>query len=145
MFLIQGVELETVSVPVHKIILKCDIISGPVTVGVQHSFPVKGVNLILGNDIVGGKVTALPYMINNPVEVQDHTQEVIVYPACAVTRAMATQTKVATTKNDREKTQQKVQKEPNQDKSNQPQPIGKEKLVKFQEADPDLVHIWESF
>ena len=77
--LIQGVELETVSIPLHKIILKCDTVFDPVTVGVLHSLPIKGVDLILGNDLAGGKVATQDYM----------THKVIVYPACAVTRATA--------------------------------------------------------
>lgn len=60
--------------------------------GVWHSFPIKGIDLILGNDLVREKVTAVPHMLNSPEEVQSHTNEVIVYPACAVTRAMAKQT-----------------------------------------------------
>ena len=92
---------------------------------------------------VGRYVAAVPYMINNSAEVQDHTQEVIVYPACVVTRGIAKQTKVAATENDREKTQQKIQKEPDQDESNRPQLIRKEKIVKLQEEDADLVHIQE--
>ena len=32
--LIQGMELETVSVPLHKVILNCNIVSGPVILGV---------------------------------------------------------------------------------------------------------------
>ena len=53
--LIQGVELETVSVPLHKVILNCNIVSGPVILGVRHSLPVKGIDLILGNDLAGEK------------------------------------------------------------------------------------------
>ena len=34
-------------------------------------------------------MTAVPYMLNGPEEIQDNTDEVTVYPACAVTRAMA--------------------------------------------------------
>ena len=51
--LIQGVELKTMSIPLHKITLNCDIVSGPVTVGVRHSLPVKEIDLILGNDLTG--------------------------------------------------------------------------------------------
>ena len=32
--LIQGVKLEIMNVPLHKLILNCDVVSGPVTVGV---------------------------------------------------------------------------------------------------------------
>ena len=39
-------------------------------------------------------MTAVPYMLNGPEEIQDNTDEVTVYPACAVTRAMAKQAQV---------------------------------------------------
>ena len=57
-------------------------------VGVQHSLPFKGIDLILGNSLVGEKVAGVLYMLNSPKEVQGN----IVYPACAVTRAMAKRT-----------------------------------------------------
>ena len=93
--LIQGVELETMSIPLHKITLNCDIVSGPVTVGVRHSMPVKEIDLILGNDLAGEKVSAVPHMLNNPEKVQCSTADPVVYPACAVIRAMAKQAQVS--------------------------------------------------
>ena len=86
--LMQGMELKTVSVPLQKVILNCDIVSGLVMVGVQHSLPIKGIDLILRNDLAGEKVTAIPYLLNSQGEVQNCTDEVMVYPACAVTTAM---------------------------------------------------------
>jgi len=37
--------------------MQSDLVSGPVSVGVRNSLPVKGVNFILGNDLAGDKVT----------------------------------------------------------------------------------------
>ena len=51
--MLQGVELGHVSVPLYNIYLKCDLVSGPVTVGIRRLLPVRGVVLILGNDLVG--------------------------------------------------------------------------------------------
>ena len=89
--LIQGVELETMSIPLHKITLNCDIVSGLVTAEVHHSLPVKEIDLILGNDLAGEKVTAVPHVLNNPEEVQSSTADPVVYLACALIRAMAKQ------------------------------------------------------
>ena len=47
---LQGVELGHVSVPLHMVNLKCNLVTGPVTAGVRPSLPVQGVSLILGND-----------------------------------------------------------------------------------------------
>ena len=57
-------------------------------VGVRHSLPIKGIDLILGNNLAGEKVTDIPYMLNSSKELLNYTNEVMVYPACAVTRAM---------------------------------------------------------
>ncbi|KAK3087503.1 hypothetical protein FSP39_006727 [Pinctada imbricata] len=58
--LLQGVELGVIDVPLHKIYLKSDLITGPVIVGVRPTLPVQGVSLLLGNDLAGGKVVADP-------------------------------------------------------------------------------------
>ena len=65
------------------------------TVGVLHPLPIKGINLILWNHLAGEKVTAVPYTLNSLEEITDNTDEVIVYPACAVTRPMAKDAQVA--------------------------------------------------
>ena len=41
------------SVPLHGVYLKCDLVTGPVIVGIRPSLPVQGVSLILGNDLAG--------------------------------------------------------------------------------------------
>ena len=88
--LLQGVELCVIDVPLHKIYLKSDLITGPVIVGVRSTLPVQGVSLLLGNDLAGGKVVADPIVcekITTDVAFDDENDDL--YPACAVTRAMA--------------------------------------------------------
>ena len=87
--LIQGIEGGFINVPLHKVYLESDIISGQVIVGLRPSLPVSGISLLLGNDIAGDKVITNPLMINNPSiheNIDDNTD--ILYPSCAITRAM---------------------------------------------------------
>ena len=58
--LIQGIGIDIISVPLHRINLKTDLISGTVIVGVRPELPVKGVSVLLRNDLVGGKVLPQP-------------------------------------------------------------------------------------
>jgi hypothetical protein len=53
---IRGVEGGFVQVPLHEINLNCDLVSGPVTVGLIESLPVQGVSMLLANDIAGGTI-----------------------------------------------------------------------------------------
>lgn len=55
-----------VNFPLHNILLKSDLVSGNVAVGVCHNFPVKGVSLILGNDLAG-RVLVTPEVVLMPV------------------------------------------------------------------------------
>ena len=89
--LISGVELGFASVPLHKVFLKSDLISGYVTVGVRPDLPVKGVSLLLGNDLAGDKVMVNPHVSSLPNVLSDTEMQDIpgLYPACAVTHAMA--------------------------------------------------------
>jgi len=50
---------------------------------------VSGVTLILGNNLVGGKVTISPCVTCKPTSQEELDNEEKIYPACAVTRAMA--------------------------------------------------------
>ena len=54
--LIQGVKLGIISVPLHTIYLKSDLVSGAAIVGLRPTLPIEGVSLILGNDLAGEKV-----------------------------------------------------------------------------------------
>ena len=88
--LIQGVEVEPISVPLHRVTLQSDLVPGTVTVGIRPSLPVVGVEFILGNDLAGGKkVSTDPRVTSTPVCHDEANEHVKIYPACAVTRARA--------------------------------------------------------
>ena len=90
--LVQGVECGFVEVPLHSLNLKSDLVSGSVIVGVRPSLPVEGVSFLLGNDLAGGKVTIVPCVVKEPSISNTKSMEEEfpgLFPACAVTRAMA--------------------------------------------------------
>ena len=87
--LIQGIGIDIISVPLHRINLKSDLISGTVIVGVRPELPVKGVSMLLGNDLAGGKVLPQSIVTRDPCTEADNDDESsVVFPACAVTRSM---------------------------------------------------------
>jgi len=70
--------------------VQSDLVSGPVSVGVRSSLPVKEVDFILGNDLAGDKLPS-PCMVSSPHDASDccvDSDANIVYSSCAVTRAM---------------------------------------------------------
>ena len=89
--LMKGVDFVDVeSVPRHNIRLVSRLVSGPVTVGVRSSLPHEGIQLILGNDLVGDKVIVDPILTARPcVDSVDPVQQKSPgrYSACAVTHA----------------------------------------------------------
>jgi hypothetical protein len=62
--LIRDVEYGFVSVPLHNIYLTSYLLTGPVSVDVKSSLPLKGVHLLLGNDLVGNKIVVSPPTLN---------------------------------------------------------------------------------
>ena len=72
--LIQGIGMDVISVPLHKINLKSDLISGTVIVGVRPELPNKGVSMLLGNDLVDGKVLPEPIVSCEPCKEVDNTR-----------------------------------------------------------------------
>lgn len=89
--LVQGIDLSVVKVPLHNVYLRSGIISGEVKLAVRAELPVKGVALILGNDLAGNKVFCLPEVIDVPDVHEDALQEEFpnVFNTCVVTRAQA--------------------------------------------------------
>ena len=63
------------TVPLHRIYLKSDLITGPVIVCVRHNLPFEGVLLLLGIDLAGGKVVAQPIVTNEPVVDAETSEE----------------------------------------------------------------------
>lgn len=68
--------------------MKLDLVSGTVTVGVRPELLVKGVSMLLGNDLAGGKVLPEPIVTPKPCIETDDYENSAVFPACAVTRSM---------------------------------------------------------
>ena len=55
------------SVPLFKVNLHSEVVSGEVVVGVVSSLPMKGISFLLGNDVAGGRVKASPIIPKSPV------------------------------------------------------------------------------
>uniref|UniRef100_UPI00358E1415 uncharacterized protein isoform X3 n=1 Tax=Myxine glutinosa TaxID=7769 RepID=UPI00358E1415 len=64
-----------VSAPLHVIHLESDLVSGPVTVGLQATLPVEGVSVVIGNDLAGGQI------YGNPRVGKEHSRENNTTPA----------------------------------------------------------------
>ncbi len=92
--LIKGIGLNVLSVPLHKIILSSQLVSGEVVVGVRPSLPVEGVDIIMGNHLAGCRVwpdTFSPPVVSSfPLPGPDESNKKFpeVFTACAVTRSM---------------------------------------------------------
>ncbi|CAM4713069.1 unnamed protein product [Leuciscus chuanchicus] len=95
--LIRGIGLNTLSVPLHKVDLTCELVHGVVDLGIRPILPVDGVSLILGNNLAGGRVwvnqspslvvTDSPSCTDGPDDSAQQYPKVFV--ACAVTRSGA--------------------------------------------------------
>ena len=86
--LIQGVELNTITIPLHKVCTHSDLITGPVVVGIRPTLPLKGVSFVLGNDLAGGKVKPDPWVVEHPDQfLKTKIDDSVMLPACVVTRA----------------------------------------------------------
>lgn len=70
--LVQGIALAGISVPLHKVVLKSEWVKGEVIMGVCPSLPVKGVDVILGNNLAGEcvwpDVSPLPIVASLPID-----------------------------------------------------------------------------
>uniref|UniRef100_A0A3B3BUU0 Gypsy retrotransposon integrase-like protein 1 n=1 Tax=Oryzias melastigma TaxID=30732 RepID=A0A3B3BUU0_ORYME len=89
--MIQGVGVNLVSAPLHTVYLESPLVTGLVKVAVLPTLPIEGVDLLLGNDLAGGKVTPVPELVNSPTisNVQDDMTHVYLFPSCVVTRAQS--------------------------------------------------------
>ncbi|XP_055721489.1 uncharacterized protein LOC129813225 [Salvelinus fontinalis] len=95
--LIRGIGLNTLSVPLHKMMLDCGLVKGEVVVGVRPSLPIEGIDVILGNNLAGERVwpVAFPSLVVSTkpsvVEIPDESVQSFpeVFSACAVTRSMS--------------------------------------------------------
>ena len=63
----QGIEGGCINVPLHKVNLVSVLVTGSVGVGTRPTLPIKGVSLLLGNDLAGGNVVADPKVTSKPI------------------------------------------------------------------------------
>lgn len=91
--LVQSFSMEIMRVPVHRIHLRTDLVSGFVEVGVRPVLPVRGVSFILGNDLAGGKVVPSLEVVDTLSEEHSTDELSQKYPnaftACVITRAQS--------------------------------------------------------
>ncbi|XP_072892894.1 uncharacterized protein [Hemitrygon akajei] len=87
MVAVKGIGKGTETVPLHRVIMNCDPVSGPVEMGVRSEFPRTDADVLLGNDLAGGKVWSAMKLTRQPVETPPLDSEI--YPACAITRSMS--------------------------------------------------------
>lgn len=98
--LLKGLGGEYGAVPLHKVFLRSNLVSGYVTVGVVPTLPIDGVGLLLGNDLAGDLVTVTPVVSSVPCEppetlaLEEQCPEV--FPVCVVTRSQLQKGVVAT-------------------------------------------------
>ena len=87
--LMKGMELGLITVPRHIVEIDCKLVQGVVPVGIRPELPLKGVSMVLGNDLAGSRVWAEvpppPVVVSKPV-VEDEDMPAV-FPACVVTRA----------------------------------------------------------
>lgn len=94
--LIRGIELQPFSAPLHKIELTSGLVNGTVVMAVCKDLPVEGVDILLGNNLAGGRVwpeSPPPLIVNvtpRSVIVDECAQEFpSVFTSCALKRAQA--------------------------------------------------------
>jgi len=78
------------SVPLHVVYLSSDLVTGTITVGTRPTLLIKGIPLILGNDLAGRKVMLdLQLVSDHELTEEVSASETSIFPVCAVTRAAA--------------------------------------------------------
>ena len=61
--------------------------------GLMSSLPIKGISLLLGNDLAGGKVVPSVQLTSKPSTEDESNLDIEIFPSCAVTRAMVKKAK----------------------------------------------------
>ena len=81
------------AIPLHRVHVDSELVTGLFVVGVCDSLPVDGVSMLLGNDLAGSLVTRDPVMLDIPKSNDDDPALQMEFPdvfsECVVTRAAA--------------------------------------------------------
>lgn len=95
--LVKGFGKGFQNLPLHKLNLDSELVSGEVVVTLSSQLPIHGITLLLGNELAGGrvhatlKVTLHPQVVDVPNELGQKYPDI--FPVCAVTHAMTRQEK----------------------------------------------------
>ncbi|KAL0150446.1 hypothetical protein M9458_054263 [Cirrhinus mrigala] len=143
--LIQGIGLEIFSAPLHKIQLESDLVNGEVEIALRPSLPVKGVDLILGNNLAGNRVwravtspivKEIPTLsVDSDVSARDFPD---VFVSCAVTRATSAKINVTQDKDEFEN----LSFDPLANLSLLPPSISRDELIEAQGKDAGLTTLF---
>lgn len=134
----RGMELGFVPVPCHDVMLECDLAKGIFSVGVRPELPLPGVSMILGNDICGGRVwprvSPVPVVESQPLEVASESSAQEVFPVCAMKRA---QSKEASSRTDATSAVESIP------LKKLPALVSRNEWIKEQRADGSLSSLWD--
>lgn len=89
---LRGVEMGRVLKPVHNVYITSELITGLFPVVISSGLPIRGVDLPLGNDIAGGKVTPSLEVLDTPLltwSSESDSPRLHLDPACVVTLSQA--------------------------------------------------------
>ncbi|XP_072916766.1 uncharacterized protein [Hemitrygon akajei] len=86
---LRGIGKWTERVSLRRVLLDCELVYGSVEMGVPSEFPRTDVDVLLGNDLAGGKVQSAMTMTRRPMRVEAPPIESPSYPACADTRSLS--------------------------------------------------------
>lgn len=84
---VLGFGMEDLDVPLHRVRLRSDLLSGDVIVGGCPAFPVQEVSFLMGNDLAGGKVLVTPNVTPVPSS-QSPDEPVCKFPTVFAARAV---------------------------------------------------------
>ncbi|XP_072886310.1 uncharacterized protein [Hemitrygon akajei] len=69
MVAVKGIGTRIEMVPLHQVIMDCELVSGPVEIGVPSEFPRTDADVLLGNDLAGGQVWTRVTRLKQPVRI----------------------------------------------------------------------------
>ncbi|KAL2099462.1 hypothetical protein ACEWY4_005942 [Coilia grayii] len=91
--LLKGLGGEFKAIPLHKLNLKSELVTGEVVLGVVPSLPVEGIHVLLGNDLASDRVYVNPVVSNLPCDSPETQALEAEYPdvfsSCVLTRGQA--------------------------------------------------------
>lgn len=64
--IVQGIEMGFITVPLYRVWVSSDLVSGCFNVVARSSLPVKVIDFIMGNDLAGGQVMPVVHVTNTP-------------------------------------------------------------------------------